>query len=378
VRGTGRDGVVPVVLAAVLCAAFVPLLAGPAQASSTASDAAMLRRLVPKILHRALPGVRGRAGSLESLAQAVKPSGSRHVALAYIPIRLHRDPYRVLGLVAESSDAGAQLEFVTGRQVVNTGKAFAIQAYAWDATLPSSDIHFGKNLRSISIHTGTDLGSYGSVDLRMTSATHRSQHTVICHKTGKKLATSSQARPAFTGAIDFRAGVPFLPPSIQESDARGSAFSVTRTGNHCPRQHHHHSSCYPESQLEASDGRGDSFRASDFGDGIEVDRSTATGRVRAVSVAAVFTGRSSLQRGHGAIHVVAPSGQPLIRGSLTFVRGDWGGVSIGAHCTTKSYGYDGYGGALVTTFDAGTLTLHGSSLTGRYVKVVHSGSSPPH
>ena len=100
--------------------------------------------------------------------------------------------------------------------------------------MPNADVIAGSRLLTFAIHTGTDLGSFGAIDMTFVPE-HGGTHRYRCPKTGKVQALDHRVQGFLSGTMSFFPGTTGLPTSIHATHPHGMLERTIETGVRCPR-----------------------------------------------------------------------------------------------------------------------------------------------
>ena len=237
------------------------------------------------------------------------------------------------------------------------------EQYEWIKEVPSSDLTVGSRLLALGIHTGTDLGTFGSIDMTFT-ATHRGNHRYHCGN-GSLLEVDHVAQGSFSGTMSFHTGVPGLPATLHATQPHGQVLRVVQTGARCPQPHYPHR-CYTS--------RAFMVRSPDGG-ALNIDAKYGYGSVETTTVVDGFTVYRSVYAFPGS----GPNPVTLTRAGFTIDGDAIGGIFAGSvvfdrsspavihvgRCKKVVTPFVWSSGSLDVAFASGTYSFTGADLDAR-------------
>ena len=351
-RATTRPLVV-----AVLSLVLGAQLAGSAGATPRS---AVPRRLVPGRLtlasaeHR-VPGMIERtAGAGLSLPV----SSNIYVALFHARSHDANFPDWFMG-VARS--AGRTFVFAETERWVETG----ILQYDWAKEVPKSDLVLADRDHTLEIHTGTDLGRFGAIDM-VFSASHEGHHTYSCYQTGRALFVQRRVQGSLTGTMSFAPGESGLPAVIRATHPHAHVDRSVATGATCPSSAH---GCPLGREFLMTTSDGASLVAIPrFGFLLSRTRAVVDG-VTLSKLAGNFAGPGT---GVGGVHLTRDdltidgdvSGDPF-SGTVAFDRSGPPLIHEGARCRRVVTPFVWREGSLSVGFDTGAVAFTGADVDAR-------------
>jgi hypothetical protein len=235
------------------------------------------------------------------------------------------------------------------------------QYYFWTSRLPRSAIRIRRNLTDLSIHTGTHLGDFGTIDLDMTRNGHHDASVARCEKTHEPIFKIHRARGLVEGAVSLSPDLTGLPTEITTTRTRVRLDRVVITSNKC---NSHHRRCYPGEALSISDGMNSAFTSLGF-PGLDVLHETIDGEVRESWYSLTYDGSSDpITRTPTQLTVDAQALGPLLSGSVVLDKVAVSEPVRRGPCMVTRVSYAFASGSLDANFDAGIITLGGPSLEG--------------
>lgn len=233
------------------------------------------------------------------------------------------------------------------------------QYYFWTADLPRSAVRIRPNLSGLSIHTGTQLGDLGSIDLEMTHDGHHDASVERCEKSHEVLYKIRRARGRVDGTVALTPGLTGMPVEVAATRERVRLSRFLITSNECSS---HHQRCFPNEDLEITDGANDLYAGVRYS-WLALAHESADGNVVQTWYTQAFD-RSveAITRTPTQLTLDAQDFGPLLSGSLVFDKvGSTEPVRHGA-CVITEVSYAFASGSLDANFDAGLITLTGSDL----------------
>jgi hypothetical protein len=130
--------------------------------------------------------------------------------------------------------------FATGinlvaRQTATSGK-HPVEQLSWQFVdgLAAGDLQWAPDLSTASIQTGTDMGTYGAIDLALDTPSSATTETLTCRTNGKIWGKLTQRIGTLTGSFDFTPGAPGLPATISLTSVPVEVDKVLANGYACP------------------------------------------------------------------------------------------------------------------------------------------------
>jgi hypothetical protein len=365
-------------LAMASVAALATFSVTPAQAHvsvSTRADRVLARSADPA--DRALSLVR----------RTVQGGLARDVALAYFP----GPSFTVAAFTVKTTDPNYPVwrfgAYVLGRRTyiaATTERASAdgyqLQLYDWTKQVPKGHVVISHDLSRASIDTGTELASFGSIDMTFTRGQHK-MHRFVCARTHRLIAVTRGARGVFDGTMTFTPNADGLPTTITATHVRAQLERYVTTGHGCPRPGHDHVHqvplayrCPGERSFVMHAGTGATLRS-------EVEYGFTQVRTSAVLDGVTVTELGLFEPDFG------PFGDPdtpvtvtktdltldgdqmggLFSGILTFERVDPPQVHTGKVCATQRSAFAWSHGHLNVAFDTGALQFRGAHLQAQII-----------
>lgn len=108
-----------------------------------------------------------------------------------------------------------------------------LEGHTWRFDLPLDDLTTDHaDLAPTRLDTGTDLGSYGAIDVSLQKDTKLVSRSVTCPATGAALARVRSRTGTFSGLFDFKPGAGF-PTDVAPISFRGTISKTTQTYKTC-------------------------------------------------------------------------------------------------------------------------------------------------
>ena len=221
----------PLIAVLALCTALAIV---PATSASAATRPDVMKRVSQRLTaktfeHQVLAMMRDRFGAA-SRSSAGRQGAKVVAAIGMFHIKSHNANFPNWFGAAGSIPGHTIVELATYRQ----GEDYA-EEYEWFKELPASDVVVGKSAGRFEIHTGTDLGSFGGIDMTF-DATHVGTHTSHCTSSHKVVAIHRRAQGAFSGSLSFVPGGVGFPGVIRATHPHASVERFVETGARCPRR----------------------------------------------------------------------------------------------------------------------------------------------
>jgi len=223
-------------------------------------------------------------------------------------------PYERLWIDASKGRHGSYLAFATYRfDEVSDSDQF----HVWQFRVPRDAVEIANDLSRVSIHSGTNLGSLGSIDLDLTSTgrSHGEHHR--CRATGERLDTVVGRRLRVSGEVALSLGIATVPEPLTSEGARGWGARITYTGARCP----HERRCYPSGGFSAYDDSTDTWLSATRLGWIDVIREEATWRTWMVSWLSRYGyDGADVAITHDSVTIDGGAATPFLSGVIAFER----------------------------------------------------------
>lgn len=237
------------------------------------------------------------------------------------------------------------------------------QYYYWTSQLPRSAVRIRRNLTGLSIHTGTNLGDFGSIDLEMTHDGRHESTVERCEKSNELLFKIGRARGLVEGAVSLSPGLTGMPAEVATTRERVRLSRFSIMSNDCGG---HSFGCYPQEELVIADGTNTNRVFTGIGfSGLFFIHETTDGDVRQTWYALAYDGSvDPVTRTPTQLTLDAQDYGPLLSGSVVFDKvGSTEPVRRGP-CMVTKVSYQFASGSFDANFDAGIVTLTGPELEG--------------
>jgi hypothetical protein len=235
------------------------------------------------------------------------------------------------------------------------------QYYFWTSWLPRSAVRLRRNLSGLSIHTGTQLGDFGSIELDMTHSGHHVASVERCPTTHEPIFKIRRARGLVEGAVSLSPDLTGLPTEITATKERVHLSRFLYTSNECTSRHRR---CYPNEDLTVSDGDNRAFTGVGF-PGLFFLHQTNSGGVKESWYTLTYDGSTDpITRTPSQLTLDAQDLGPLLGGSITFDKVESSEPVRRGPCMVTKVSYVFASGSLDANFDAGVVTLTGPSVEG--------------
>ena len=364
-----RAKATPLIAVIALCAALTTMLAGSANAAQGTGPVPKLapRRLTVRTFERrVLTSIR--AGSSDgSLAAAAGPAAGIPEAVAvegafHVKSRDVNFPDWFVG--AFKAQGETYIAAATGHE-----SETAFEDYEWIKQVPDADVAVGSRLLVFNIHTGTDLGALGRIDMTFTAA-HTGVHKVRCPKTKKLLLRARVAQGSFAGTMSFFPGAAGFPAVLHATQPHATLARIAATGATCPQSTHYR--CYANRSFVAQSPDGGFLTVqprSGFG---EVDTTSVVDGVSIFSTAVFFTGfggsgDSPVTLTPTSLTIDGDMIGGLFAGSVVFDRSGPQVIHTGARCKQVYTPFLWHTGSLDVNFASGTFSLTGADLDAQLI-----------
>lgn len=228
-RTRGRS----LVLAGVLCSAVALAPAEPASASASAAHTPRAARgslLTSRTFERrVLEMIRSRSATRSHTDER---RSAPSVVFAFAELRLRSPDINFPDWLAAAARLGGDtyVVFATQRAQVN-----GFEQYTWIKEVPDDDVDLGHGPGVFGIHTGTDLGAFGGIDMQF-SADHIGAHPVRCHRTGPVVAIDRRAQGSFSGTLTFTPGEGGFPALVRATQPHARVERLVETGARCTKR----------------------------------------------------------------------------------------------------------------------------------------------
>jgi hypothetical protein len=346
-----------------MCASVLALTlavsATPASAAPSANSSVTVPRGVGQIAQRMFSMMRSGGLGGAAARRGPLPLGPGTI-FSDLTFTSHDPTYKDWEVGAAVDGDNAYLAFATYQE-----QSGGLEAYEWIKQVPRQDVGVGGRLLHFEIHSGTDLGALGSIDLSF-QPSHVARSLDRCPSTGKVIDVYRNVEGTFTGTVSLSPDTPGLPSSVQATGGRGSVEQDRLTGNSCPQSY---LQCPIGRRLVIHSGPSTLFlysrRFANFNEAF----------VQSVTVTetdAVFFYREALSSGDpsqsGGFSVTRTNltvngdafGAPF-SGSVTFDRSSPAVGHVGNACRSLSTPFEWHDGSISIAFDPGPVTYTGAS-----------------
>jgi hypothetical protein len=126
-----------------------------------------------------------------------------------------------------------QLEMIATKTLDDA--SHPLQDHRWRFDIPAGDLATDhRDLIPTRLDTGTDLGSYGAIDVSLDKGTKLASRSVTCPETGAVLARVHSRTGTFSGSFDFKPGAG-LPTHVAPTSFSGTISKTYQTDRTCTR-----------------------------------------------------------------------------------------------------------------------------------------------
>jgi hypothetical protein len=349
----------PVITVIALCGALAVAPALPASATPRhASMRTVHARLTAKTFERSLRSLIRRGSTAHT--QATGPIGAFGPIQVYGTMRLrsHDVNYPEWYLAVFRSGDETYVAAATGH---DTGYAF--QEYEWIKEIPASDATIGSRLLTFAIHTGTDMGAFGAIDMTFTPK-HAANHRFHCPQTGKLLGTDRRVQGSFSGTLSFFPGEPGLPAAIHATAPHAILDRLSATGARCPRGHFY--GCRKGRTFVVRTPDGGVMYADPAYGLVEVDTEKEVDGFSIYGITAAFPeggpGDNPITLRRADLTIDESATGDLLDGTVVFDRSGPNVIKSG-RCRRVTVPFVWHSGSLDALFDTGTVSFTGADQT---------------
>ena len=356
------------VLVAALASSLLLPLGATAGAATRPSRHAGHRLTISKARRQ----LRALAARSSGIAPAALARGS-HVVYsdAVFPVHSHDPNFPDWIVGVERLGNEAYVFVATDSELAN---GFA-ESY-WFQELPASDVAFDSRLRRVEIHTGTELGSFGSVDFTFTP-THRGRHVIRCRRTHRVLGAERRAGGTMAGTFTFNPSMPGFPAALHATAPHAVVDQIAFNGRRCREgggviltQ-----GCFRERQFRVVDGAGGLLAADPRNGVLEATAETTVGEMHIFRDVAVFPDFGFTGHVKNPVSVTDTTltidgdkaGDPF-SGTISFDRVGASVVHRTRHCQRVTSTFEWSGGSLLVDLPGSPVTFTGDDLEARFLR----------
>ena len=360
-RSSLRANARPLIVVVALCGALAIAPAVPASAAPRANavgrtPSGLTRRSFER---RLLSMARSRpaARPLSGTGRATTTPTSR--VMGAFHVKSHDATYPDWFIGALRANGETYIAAGTGRDSTD-----GFQEYEWIKQVPNADVIAGSRLLTFAIHTGTDLGSFGAIDMTFVPV-HGGTHRYRCPKTGKVLALDHHVQGFLSGTMSFFPGTTGLPTAIHATHPHGMLDRTVESGARCP---HPFFGCLTGNEFVVSGGDGVLRADPEYGF-IEAETTSQVDGFTVYRIVYLFPefppGDNPVTLTPTDLTIDGDAAGDLFGGSVVFDRSGPSVKRVGPRCQTVTTPFLWRAGALDVKFDTGTFTFTGADLDAR-------------
>jgi hypothetical protein len=240
----------------------------------------------------------------------------------------------------------------------------ASQIYSWRFSLPLGNAAIGARLSDARIHTGTALGSFGTIDLRFSSARRLRVERDRCPSNHVLLFLYRDRIGTMSGSFRFTPNEGDLP-AVQVSHMRTLAERDTATGARCPPPGPSPApSCVSPRATKLTDGAVHGHVYGFAGsNSLDVNTVQRIGPAFVERTIEAFGSKRVVILKKDSLVIDASTLSPLLSGSLTMREtGGFVGIGSGSSCVHRGVDDAWQSGTLTAHFDSGAIDVTGAGV----------------